>query len=290
MTLISLLISLLVERTYPHLHKYRQIDWLSRYINAMQNALGSMVSEGNRAALVLLLPLMLLVCLVLLMIDGMLFGLLELVVSVAILIYAFGPKDLNQEIEAYIKAYEFGDDGELAVSAGAIYSGAVATEKTEQIRQVASGILTESNKRLFSVVFWFVALGPFGALLYRFSCQITEYLQVQKKSDDVCIATAQYFVSLLQWLPARAVAASYIFAGSFEDGLAGWRRYASDPGNITQSNDAVLSNTGCGALKMDVQIELDADPTLVRRARGLVLRAAVIWMVIIAVLTLGGWL
>ena len=290
MTLISLLISLLVERSYPHLQAYRQIDWLSRYVNAMQGSLGSLVFEGNRAALVLLLPLMLVVCLVLLLIDGMLFGFLELVFSVAVLIYALGPKDLNQEVEEYIKAYEFGDDGELAVSAGAIYSGAVAAEKTEQVRQVASGILTESNKRLFSVLFWFVVLGPFGALLYRFSCQITDYLQAEKKADDVCISTAEYFVSLLQWLPARAVAASYILAGSFEDGLAGWRKYASEPVNITQSNDAILSNTGCGALKMDVQIELDADPALVRRARGLVLRTVVIWMVAIAVLTLVGWL
>jgi len=108
----------------------------------------------------------------------------------------------------------------------------------------------------------------------------------------------------VDWLPARLTALSFAVVGNFEDAVDAWRQQA---GNFSQANDGVVLAAMSGAINvrlggahlaasvMDyeegngmVQPTTGREPqfTHLRSMVGLVWRAVVMWMVLLALLTL----
>ncbi|MBS3935011.1 MAG: cobalamin biosynthesis protein, partial [Sulfuritalea sp.] len=106
----------------------------------------------------------------------------------------------------------------------------------------------------------------------------------------------------LDWLPARITAASFAIVGDFEDAVYCWRTQARQ---WSDSAAGILLASGAGALGIrlgmplsdslgiDVRPELglgdDADVDHLQGAIGLVWRALVLCLLLLALLTVAGW-
>jgi AmpE protein len=177
------------------------------------------------------------------------------------------------------------------------------------VQTVSEGLLVQANDRLFGVLFWFFVLGPVGAVLYRLSWGLAiaedSGLDDTEMDEEAAPAlpgfteAATRLYAILAWAPARLGAGAYALAGSFEDAVHQWRNYYQrSTDSRLESNDEVLRAAGSGALQLDryvVQTEeahegdVPLEPAAVNAARGLVLRALVIWVATIVVVTLALW-
>ncbi|MDR3055161.1 MAG: CobD/CbiB family protein [Zoogloeaceae bacterium] len=169
--------------------------------------------------------------------------------------------------------------------------------------------LSASHRHVFAVLLWFVILpGPLGALLYRFSHLLSEHW---RERGEFGRFAGQLF-KVIEWLPARATAATFAVVGNFEDAVYCWRRHATrwyDHGlgivlasgagalgvrlgmpvaeNPAWSEEALAGNSGFGNdAASDSGLGEAADTDFMQSATGLVWRATVLWLLMLVVLGL----
>ena len=192
-----------------------------------------------------------------------------------------GPDCLVSDIEAYLDARSLGDDDEALHYASVLTGRSASTSPDQQISDVTRAILSTANERVFSVLFWFVLLGPLGAVLYRFTHNIS------KQNEGKAMHKAATLVqSSMAWAPARLLSIGYALTGHFDGAVQAYRNHPQEE-NIAMSNHDVLISTGLGALRHQLMTD---EISCIRSARSLVTRSILIWIAVLALLTLGGWL
>jgi adenosylcobinamide-phosphate synthase len=195
--------------------------------------------------------------------------------------------------------------------------GADATlTRSEIVRHVIEFSAIAAHRHVFGVVVWFsllaaVGLGPVGALLFRLSALLFKSWgepavvaegDISHTSDALQAVSARAWY-LVDWLPARLTALSFAVVGNFEDAVDAWRQ---DAGHFPGANDGVVLAATAGAINVRlggvglksaadageeekaVQTTAGREPqfTHLRSMVGLVWRAVVMWMVLLALMTL----
>lgn len=168
---------------------------------------------------------------------------------------------------------------------------------------IEQGILA-SHRHVFAPLFWFVVLGPAGALLYRLAYGLAERWPGENQAgeaDDFGRFAHEAFQAL-DWLPARLTAATFAIVGDFEDAAYCWRTQAAQ---WPDAASGILLSSGAGALGVklgqpvpdasgyEIRPELglgdDADVDHLQSAIGLVWRALVLCLLMLALLTVASW-
>ena len=89
----------------------------------------------------------------------------------------------------------------------------------------------------------------------------------------------------MAWPPAHLVAVGYALTGNYEGASAGFKGKQKKD-ELNESNYNTLVSAGLGALKNCAPGE---ETACIRSTRGLVLRTLIVWLALIALLTLMGW-
>jgi adenosylcobinamide-phosphate synthase len=192
----------------------------------------------------------------------------------------------------------------------------VTLTRSEIVRHVIEFSAIAAHRHVFGVMAWFsllaaLGLGPAGALLFRLSSLLFKAWgepptpaegDISHTSNALqhVVARAWY---LVDWLPARMTALSFAVVGNFEDAVDAWRQEA---GNFPGANDGVVLAATSGAINVrlggaylspqtaDAEDDGMVQPTAGREPQythlrsmvGLVWRAVVMWMVLLALMTL----
>lgn len=293
MSLITILIALFLERFSGTLDELRQFGWLDAYADWMRERLEAVnISDGTVVFVATLLPPVLLLASVALLVHGVVLGLLDIILGVVILLLCLGPRDLKDQLEAYVEAGAMNDtERQLRHAQELLGQEEVPEAPRERTRAVVEATFSEANSRLFAVLFWFAVLGPLGALIYRLGGLLKA--PVEDRSESFMAASAR-LQALMDWIPARLIALGYGLVGSFDAAFAVLTRAL--PGtwqNMGEENRNLLREAGAEALQLDhVRGDLD-DPAeldaLVQRADGLILRTLVVFLAVLALVTLAGW-
>ena len=278
MALITIIIGLLFDRAFRHLHDLRDLSWFEYYTGSVTR-----IVRANgliQIIAVLIIPVAVIAVIQYLLSDFLL-ELPYLIFGVLVFAYCLGPACLSSDIEFYLDARRLGDEDEALHYAGLLTERAASTSPDQQTSDVTRAILHVANERIFAVIFWFVILGPAGAILYR----LTTNLSKQDGINDSLSAVATLFQAVLTWIPARMLAVGYALTGHFDGALQAYRNrpYESD---LALENYDVLVNTGMGALR---DLEVSDELSSIISARDLVMRSILIWIAVLALLTLGGW-
>jgi membrane protein required for beta-lactamase induction len=293
MTLTIILISLIAERyllDYSDLRNNRWFHSYNRWFDSHRLPRG--MRHGIIGMLLLLLPPLLAISLLQHLFEETMFGLLWIAFSVAILLYCLGPNDLDSTVNRYIDAVDNEDEMETRAIAASIIKDEPPTSEPARSQAVAEGILQQANQRLFSVLFWFLFLGPMGAMAYRIASWLPGIEQPSRDTDFYL--NSRQLITILDWIPARVTAFCYAIAGSFEDALYGWRSYhESRFSEFKDTNSGTLICTGGGAMRLSTLINeahegVQSYSFLAKSAMALVWRSLVVFLVIVALLALSG--
>ena len=278
MALISIILGLLFDRAFRHLHDLRDLSWFEYYTTAVTRIIRT--NGVIQIVAVLFIPILIIAVIQFLLSDFLL-EFPYLLFSVLVFAYCLGPACLSSDIEYYLDARRLSDEDEALHYAGALTERSASTAPDQQTSDVTRAILHVANERIFAVIFWFVITGPAGAVLYR----LTTNLSKQDGLNDSLAAVAILFQAVLTWVPARMLALGYALTGHFDGALQAYRNrpYESD---LALENYDVLVNTGMGALRDQ---EATDEISSIISARDLVMRSILIWIAVLALLTLGGW-
>jgi adenosylcobinamide-phosphate synthase len=243
--------------------------------------------------------------------------------SVAILYVTLGFRQFSHHFTNIRDALDGGDEAR-ARELLAQWQQVDASElpRSEIVRHVIEYSVLAAHRHVFGVLAWFsvlaaFGLGPAGAVLYRMSEFVARYwkhgnhTQSQPASPALQSAAARAW-HLIDWIPARFTALAFAVVGSFEEAIDCWRNYAQ---RFPNDNDGVILAATSGAVNVRLGGEAlkpafapdssqsfragadtmdDTESTPGREAEighlrsivGLVWRSVVLWMVLLALLTL----
>lgn len=318
MEFIIILIALAVEQYYKNTENYRHFGWFTTYCDWMQQKTDSFVSHfpsamGPVKLLILIVPVLFLVSF-LASAFANLGSLFSFAFGIVVLIYSLGPRDLNAQIDKYLQSMSIGDTEGALLHANEFFSGhhyesGVEGTPTAIAGLMKGGILLAFNNRILAVLFWFLILGPIGALLYRLTTLLLErfaggYLAEEIEEDDDSESdfkrAIQRLYMILGWIPARLCVIAFALAGSFSDTLLCWRCAADF---INNKNDELIVTSGLHALKMEVAADDENSELIlddaeqqsiiineIEQVRALVKWSVVIVVTIIALMTIVGWI
>jgi adenosylcobinamide-phosphate synthase len=195
--------------------------------------------------------------------------------------------------------------------------------RTEVLRHVIEHALLAAHRHVFGVFFWFVVfsalgLGPLGAVLYRMAEFGNRYWGYRQRSldapaNDELLALSRRLFAAIDHLPSRLTAFGFAVVGNFEEAINSWRR---DAGLWLHPNEGVILASAAGALGIQLggvaapgvtpdrsktfTAGSDADtasaegstpgqapqPGHLQSVVGLVWRSVVLWMLLVALLSL----
>lgn len=292
MTLIGILFALLIERVLSHVREWREHAWYRRYVTWLgAQSWANWLWETPWGMLLLVVAPISLVALLQALLSGGILELLGLIFSILVLVFCLGPRDLGEEVHAYLRAAENGDEDEMSEIANDL--GAVPSAARQgDCQSLVSAIVIQGHERLLAILFWFYLLGPVGAVLYRFADSLPGLLEGHDCSTDLKEIAGRLH-AVLAWLPARAVAGLYMLAGSTDDALANWKKAHDEPlENWGEQTWHILAMVGCGAMQIENSKREQAKPELeesLLEALGLVRRALLLALGVLAAFTVGGW-
>ena len=250
--------------------------------------------------------------------------LLALVWNVAVLYLTLGFRQFSHYFTDIRDALERGDEVE-ARRLLAQWRDLDTSElpRSELLRHVIEHSLLAAHRHVFGVFFWFVVLstfgfGPAGAVLYRMAEFASRYWTFKNHTLDAPVNVrlmnlSQRLFNLLDHVPARMTAFGFAVVGNFEEAVTCWRR---DAGLWKYPNEGAILAAAAGAVGVQLggagapgmspgrsqTFGAGAPPEAVfadgltsgiapefghlRSVVGLVWRSVVLWMLLLALLSL----
>ena len=290
-TLVAVIAALVLGHLAPApMAALRDWRWFGRWLGWLQ-AHGSEVAAGRFGLVLAIAPGVLLVAAVQWLLAGRLYGLPALLFGIAVLALCWGPRDLDRDVEAVIDA----DDAASHDQAVAHLQAAGGSLRADAPTLVDATLLN-GLRRWFAPLFWFLLLGPLGVVLYRLLAQAVQGPQ----ADAVAAASREggaWALALLEWLVAQLMTLSMALVGNFDTVFSAWRRaggnrWALDLAFLGEAARAgvgmELAEDAADAREAGLVPHAERHPEL-RDAMSMVWRMLLLWMALLALLIIAGW-
>jgi AmpE protein len=261
-------------------------QWFYRFARAIKPLLPLVIL---RLVVVVIVPLVALWFLLVLL-ETKLYGLLSLLLYVAILLYSLGRGDVSESLRRYLSAWNhsnFESAYEQARAIGDFQESEAITDHVSLHEHVRTAFLYEGFERWFAVVFWFLLLGPIGALAYRL-CYLSGRIESLGLEDRL---VALRFVHYLDWIPVRLLVLSFALTGNFVNGFNRlWQKVYDNQPAPELLDSCALSAISASHEQQAYPADQDGFIAYGREEmlalQSLLARSVICWLVIIAVITL----
>lgn len=323
MSFVAILIALLLEQARPvaygntvHMTMHGWVGWCGRNFDA-----GKPQHAWLAWSFAVLLP-SLLVLVVYWLLAGFAGWPFAVLWNTVVLYFTLGFRQFSHHFTEIRDALEAGDEARARqLLANWRRVDANGLPRDEIVRQVIEHSVIAAHRHVFGVLAWFsvlavLGLGPVGAVAYRLSEFVPRYWVGENAARIRPVSGALRAVShqawrLLDWLPARITAMGFAVVGSFEDAIDSWRNYERHERRGQADNDGVILASTAGAINVrlgpneqEAPVGMHATgedgvmasgPTMVgqvpqighlRIVVGLVWRSVVMWMILLALLSL----
>ncbi len=298
-TLIAVIFALVLGHLAPgfaaSVRRHGGFSLWVRWLNARFGD-GPSVWRGHLGFLFALLPPLLLIGLIQFALHTPLAGVLGLLFAVAVLFYAWGPRDLDVDVSAVVDA-----ENPAARREAAARLDAKPDSGPGEAAAMVEAVFANALRRWFGVLLWFLLFGAVGAVLYRLAALLAE----AEYADALPASTregARRFFALLNWPVAQAMTLSLALVGNFDSVLGVWR----DAGGAElQLDHAHLGAAARVSVRCEIAeeteefIEEGATPgnawaqlgelAELRDAMSLVWRILLLWLAILALFVVAGW-
>jgi AmpE protein len=297
-TLLAVVVALaLGHLAHPLAAAVRQYGWFGHWMRWIDGRFpGDGVWRGRYGVVLALLPPLLLVGLFQLALDGPVFGLPAIVFGIVVLFYAWGPRDLDMDVDAIVGT---GDPVARHAAAARLWPAGEAVSLTGA--SLVGAVFRNAKRRWFGVLFWFLVLGPAGALLYRLAA-------IAAEGDDSHLlpaethAGARGLLAILDWPVAQLMTLAMALVGNFDAVFAAWREnggasFAFDAGFLAAAARACVRSeladeaeeTESGVAAPGALLSSAPDLPELRDAMSLAWRVLLVWVAVMALFVVAGW-
>ncbi|MHC1478756.1 beta-lactamase induction protein [Frateuria aurantia] len=286
-SLVIILIAVGLLHRWPQLAAYRRdtlfLSWLGQI---------GRVDGAVHVTLALGVPVLL--CLLIIAGIGVFPGhaLGQCAFALVVLLFCLGPRELAPDIAALQSA----TTASSQLQALTDLHDETMTQLAWEQGSVAEAVAYAALHRRFGVVFWFVLLGPPGALLYRLSQTLGRDASLDLTPGQR--KAAQYTANALDWLPAHGLVFTLAVVDHWDAVIQAWRDwhrvagragwYGAEPGFLGAAArcSSISPNEGSGSA-----VDTAADPAhTAARLLQVFRRAWISWLAVLALLAAGGWI
>ena len=305
MSLLSLIAALLLEQVRPLPESIWSGGIFSRYAEFIErNFNAGQARHGMIAWLVAVVPLVVLTSVAFYLLY-FISPLLALLFNIGMLYLTMGFRQVSHYFSDIHLALRGGDIDTARSLVGKWRGRSGEGLSSSDVARLAieEGLLA-SHRRVFGVVVWFLLLpGPAGAIFYRMTQLLAREWGARSDQEFSHFGDfARRAFDWIDWLPVRITATAFSIVGDFEDAIYCWRTQAA---RWPQQGAGILLASGAGAIgvrlgmpihehgeladRPELGIGLDADADFMHSTVGLVWRALVLCLLLLALLWVATW-
>ena len=295
-TLLAVIIALAIGHLAPGIaNGLRQFGWYRSWLQWLNAQFPEDSVWRSRWGIALALVVPLLVAgLLQVALDQPLWGFVGLLFDIVVLFWCWGPRDLDLDVAAILDAP---DAASRRAAAARLYPPGV--DASLDGASLVEAVFRNAQRRWFGVLFWFCVLGPFGALLYRLSVLAAEQDADALQQDT--LQGARLWLSLLEWPVTQLIALALALVGNFDSVLSAWREEnafgldsrllpnAARASVRSEIADEVADYTESGVPASTALAEVFGELPELRDAMNLAWRVLVLWLAVIALFVVAGW-
>ena len=288
MTIISILIAFALCHFVRELRRLRRFEWMSSFTKFCNDNLKKLPGWSGPTGFIVILGLPLLAAY---LINSLLLTALGpiggFLFAIVMLIYTFGPRDLDVDVRKVIRADDEEDQKEALE---ALLGGPIPEDRGDCQNAAIDAVFSKALKRWFGVIFWFAVLGIYGALLYRLATWLTENdVGLYDEQKDLISRLCQ----VMQWPVAQLMTLALAIATDFDSVYRAWKCYHDERGHglFDGNNDFMLTSARTivktGHAENDGYAdELEGPMVTIKLAMDLVWRSLGVWATVLAILLL----
>jgi AmpE protein len=290
MTIIAILLAFALCHFIRELGRCRQNRWLFKWVDLANDALGKLPGWSSVTGYLLIIALPLAV---LLLVNQAVISMLgttgAFLLAIAVLIYTFGPRDLDTDVDSVVSE----EDADLRhEKLGGLLGGSPPDDEDTCRAAAVESVFQEGLRRWFGVIFWFAVLGIAGAFIYR----VIDWLvsgdnALSEEQKDLFLRTQQ----IMDWPAAQLMTLSLAIATDFDSVFKAWKQYHDEQGHGLFEGDngfllaAARSIVMSGHAAQDGYADqLDGPMIGLQQAMDLTWRMLGVWMTVLAILLLVG--
>jgi len=282
--LLAILIALVIVWSVPQLARWRDDRWFRSWVNRLGDTSGP-----GRVAVILLVPVVAAAIIAGMVASLPFFDLAWLVFSIAVLVYALGPREIETDIDAILRAPDTLRRDE-AMAALRQDEDALTWFAPALVGAAFYGAL----RRRFGVLLWFLLLGPAGGLGYRLAQILGR--DASLALDSATRTAAQRVADALDWIPAHLMVFAMALVSDFDAVMGAWKQWHHTSGSPRSRLDPdFLGAVARAGVDADVEagdgyVQDVSDPVAeLEDARRVIRRVLIVWLAVVAVIVLAAW-
>jgi len=288
MTIISILIAFALCHFIRELRHLRRFGWMDSFTKFCNANLRKIPGWSGPAGFIVILGLPLLAAY---LVNRLSFSLLghigEFLLAIVVLVYTFGPRDLDIDVRKVIHADDEEDQKEALE---ALLSGPIPEDGGDCQNAAIDAVFSKALNRWFGIIFWFAVLGIYGALLYRLAAWLTENeVGLYNEQKDLVSRLCR----IMQWPVAQLMTLALAIATDFDSVYRAWKCYHDERGHglFDGNNDFMLTSARTivksGHAQNDGYADqLEGPMVTIKLAMDLVWRSLGVWATVLAILLL----
>lgn len=287
--LIAVVVSLLLGHVFKALPSLRRYDWFIGWLHWLGKQTGG-EDWPNRIGLLIAVGLPLLAVGALqFLIDDLWYGLPAFFFALLALLYTWGPRDLNLDVEAVIEARD--PEARRAAAASLFPEGG---EPVVEGPTLVAAVFRCALWRWFGVLFWFLVAGAVGALAYRL-ISLCAQGEARRSLPAGQRGAARVTLAVLNWPVAQLMTFALALAADFDRVLSAWRDWHAQGVRLDLGFlDAAARASVASELAEEDAYAVDGpaqapDLLELRDAMSLVWRILLLWLGLLALFVLAGW-
>lgn len=288
MTIIAILLAFTLCHFVRELGGLRRFTWLRSWQGVAKQTFSGLPGwDGFTGFLVIILVPLLVLVLVYLVFEAALGPTGVFLLALLVLIYTFGPRDLDTDVSGIVKAESVEARNEALE---ALLGGEIPEDEDDCREATVDAVFLEAQRRWIAIIFWFAVLGIVGALLYRMVDRLL--------SDKHDLSEEQRWMfermrQVMDWPAAQLTTLALAVATDFDSVFAAWKQYHDEQGHglFEGNNGFLLASARCivlsgHAARDGYADQLDGPLAILQQSMDLVWRVLGVWLTVLALLLL----
>ena len=288
MTIISILIAFALCHFVRELRHLRRFEWLTAFTKHCNDKLKKLPGWSGPVGFLFILAIPILAAY---LANRLLFSALgpigEFLLAIGVLIYTFGPRDLDIDVRNVIHA-KTDEDQKQALEL--LLGGPIPEDAGDCEASAINAVFRKALKRWFGIIFWFAVFGIYGALLYRLTTWLSNgEFGLYDEQKNLMIRLSK----VMDWPVAQLITLSLAIATDFDSVYRAWKKYHDERGHglFEPNNDFMLTSARTIVMTGHAENDGYADQlqgpmATIKLSMDLVWRSLGVWATVLAILLL----